>query len=356
MSDIVRTWCAVCARHIADCAWNGNHPATSLAEASTQVADAILDLERHPDTYMRWPWPALDTLMGGMAPGQVHYVVGFSGIGKSTFIASAILRWIADGRRIVALPLEIKPNTFRTYVACQMLGVDPGPMISGDFWREPEPEARRETIRQAIQDQLKEPLVSRLSVLSVADVSVASLRRAAKIAQEREASVLVIDHVDHLEANAGRGQYESSVAVNREALRIAQEYDLLIIAMSQANQEALRGNQDRLAQYEPPRVNHVLNGGQKRHVATNMIGLFRPILQAPEGADTATLEAWKADMARARRGEIEPHKALEPMTMGVVCMKNRAYGSREGQRIKLAWRAGRIVDHETLPYSLRRVS
>lgn len=350
-------WCLKCARAKLDCEWNGDHPPEQKAEAAEQIADAIADLERHPDTYLRWPWKALDAMYGAMAPNQVHYVVGFSGIGKSTFITSAMRGWMEQKRKVVVLPLEVSAKTFRTNLACQTLGIDPGTMTSGDFHRDMNHEQIREQVSQAISDQLKEPFLSRMTILGTDNVSVDGLRRAARIAVEREADVLVIDHVDHISGDApGRNAYESSRAVNREALRLAKDYDLLIIAMSQCNQQALAGTQDRLAKYEPPRDNHVLMGGEKRQLATGMLGLFRPQLPPPEGAGQEDMAAWRDDMGRARRGEIEPHKALEPMTMGVVCMKNRAYGSREGQRIKLAWRAGRIVDHETLPYSLRRVS
>ena len=350
-------FCHVCARAVLDCEWQGNHPQTPSAMASDQIVDATLELDRHADTYLRWPWKALDELYGAMAPGQLHYVAGFSGMGKTTFISSAMGRWVEQGRKVVVLPLEQKAHTFRTYMACQSLGVDPGLMLSGDFHRLPTADTLRAQVKQAVADQLKDPFLSRMTVLGAPDVSVETLRRAVKYALEREADVLVIDHVDHLQPNEPqRSGYDASRAVNDEALRLAQNNDLLIVAMSQCNQQSMNGSSDKLAKYEPPRDNHVLMGGKKRELATGMLGLFRPQLPPPEGATQEDMAAWREDMARARRGELEPHKALEPMTMGIVLMKSRSYGNREGKRIKLAWRAGRIVDHETLPYSLRRVS
>ena len=357
-SDLVRTWCPVCVCPVRDCRWNGEHPKSAAAVAADQIVESHLELDRHEDTYVRWPWPALDALYGGMAPGQLHYVVGFSGLGKSTFIASAIRRWVEQGRKVVVLPLEVKPHIFRTYLACQDLGIDPGLMLSGDFLREPNAGELRQRVKAQVQAQIKEPMLSRLTVHPAGNVQVSTLEQAATIASEREADVLVIDHVDHLEVDQSQraSAYQTSREVNHAALRIAQDMNLLIVAMSQANQEALRGTQDRLAKYEPLRDNHVLMGGHKRQLASGMLGLYRPLLPPPEGGDAADYESWTQHITKARKGEAEPQTALEPYVMGVNLMKSRSYGGREGQRVKLAWQAGRIVEHTPLPYSLRRVS
>ena len=351
----LRNRCDVCETTLERCRWNGEHP-DPVADANRQVSDAVYDLERNANEYLRWPWASLDDLYGGMARGTLHYVVGFSGIGKTTFITSAILLWHSLRLKIVVLPLEVRSNVFRTHLACQQLGINPGLMLSGDYLRRDDHEDLRARVRDAVIAQAKEPWSSHVVVHDAADVSVDTLRRAARVAVELEADVLIIDHVDHLETDPAARQslYQASVQVNREALRIAQESDLVIVAMSQANQEALRSNgADQLAKYAPLRDNYVLNGGHKRQVASGMLGLYRPTLPAPEGGTAADLTAWKELIASARRGEREPQTALEPYVMGVNLMKSRAYGSREGKRITLSWENGRIVDRTALPYSLR---
>lgn len=350
--------CETCRVPLLECEWAGDHPVPSTKVTSDQITEASLDLELHADSYVRWPWAALDAMTGGMRPATVHYVVGFSGIGKSTFISSAILRWADQGRRVDVMPLEIKASTFRTYLACQALGVDPGLMLSGDFWREPEPEALRERVAAELRSQIKQPFHDRVRVHGTKDVTVDGLARAAKLAAERGSDILVVDHIDHIEAAADRRQhsYEAAVAVNRAALRIAEEYSLVLVCMSQANQDALRGTNDHLAKYHPLRDNHVLMGGEKRRLAYSMIGIYRPTLPMPEGAGDEEREAWKQTMAQARAGEKPAYTALEPNAVGLNLMKSRNYGGREGQRVSLTWEHGRIVDRQTLPYSLRRVS
>lgn len=352
----LRNWCDWCRTPLAECRWNGEHP-DPLATAKEQVVEAAHDLDRHPTAFVRWPWKELDALTGGMAPGQLHYVVGASGLGKTTFITSAIARWADGGRKIVVLPLEVRASVFRTYLAAQSLGVDPGLMLSGDYTRREDARELRARVAAAVRAQLHEPYFSSVTISGAPDVTVETLKRAAWQAEELEAEILVIDHVDHLEPDPAQRKrlYEASVEVNRYALRLAQDHDLLIIAMSQANLEALRGTHDHLAKYAPLRDTHVLNGGHKRQIASGMLGLYRPLLAPPEGASAADLEAYRDLIAAARRGEREPHTALEPNVMGVNIMKSRAYGSREGKRITLSWDNGRIVDRSVLPYSLRVV-
>lgn len=350
------TICEQCGLPQRECRWAGNHPPSASAVTSDQITDALLALEIHADSYVRWPWPALDELYGGMSPGTVHYVVAFSGMGKSTFISSAILRWGDAGRRVDVMPLEIQANTFRTYLACQSLGIDPGLMLSGDFHRREDGPELRERVSAAVRAQIKEPFFSRVQVHGAADVSAAGLKRAAWTARDRGAEVLVVDHIDHIEGDPAlrRSQYEASVAVNREALRIAQDTGLVLICMSQANQSALSSSHDHLAKYAPLRDNHVLNGGHKRQNATGMLGLYRPLIAPPESGSQADIDAWKETIRLARAGDREPHTALELHTMGINLMKSRTYGQREGKRIALTWDAGRIVDREVFPWTLRR--
>lgn len=350
--------CETCGLTVADCEFGGYHPPDVVEIATDQMLDAVHDLGREPHEYLRWPWRALDDLYGGMAPGTVHYVVAFSGMGKTTFITSAILEWQAARIMLDVMPLEIPPRTWRAYVACQSIGIDPGLMLSGDYAAREDAAELRERVKKALIAQTSREVVHFVHVHDTPEVNVASLRAAAKRAAARGARALIVDHIDHVgdgnDEKRARSLYEVSVAVNRAVLDVAEETGLVMICMSQANQEALKNSRDALAKYMPPRENHVLNGGTKRQVATGMIGLFRPLIPMPSGSDVEAFEGWKERVKRARAGLQAPQTALEPKTMGLVLMKNRNYGGREGGRVSLSWNEGRIVDRVALPYLLRR--
>ena len=339
--------CPTCGLSLETCQYGGYHPRDVREIATDQILDAVEILGYEADAFLRWPWRVLDELYGGIAPGTVHYVVAFSGMGKTTFIGSAILRWLELGMPIDVMPLENKPNIFRAYLACQTLGIDPGLMMSGDYLKREDAKDLRERVRAALVAQTKEEMGELLDVHEAPRVSAHILHDAARRAKARGAKVLIVDHIDHVndvDGNVKRSLWEASVAVNREAHRVAKETGLPLILMSQANQEALRNSRDKLAKYMPPQENHVLFGGQKRMVATGMLGLYRPLLPLPSGSDPEAFEEWKETIALARQGTTTPQTALEPFTMGVNLMKSRNYGGREGNRVSLAWEAGRIVD------------
>src|ERR1043165_8834920 len=116
------------------------HP---IVIASDQVTDAMAALDRHPSIYLRWPFADLDALTGPMAPGNVWFVCANSGGGKTTFIASVILRWRHAGKRVYVMPLETRPNEFRTLLACLETNIHPGDALSGNLRTMPDGEAKR---------------------------------------------------------------------------------------------------------------------------------------------------------------------------------------------------------------------
>ena len=56
---------------------------------------------------------------------------------------------------------------------------------------------------------------------------------------------------------------------------------------SQMNNEMLKGGKDRLAQFAPPMPHHVYMGGDKRKIATGMIGLHRRLRDRGECPSSA---------------------------------------------------------------------
>lgn len=306
-------------------------------EISDQIIGAVSDLERHPATYLRWPWSALDYMTGGMAPGEVFYVCAFSGVGKTTFVSSATNKWLDEGRKVYVLPLETKPKRFRTYLACQRLGIKPGDATSGALRERNDPQLP--ALVAEIRSHIDKPMRDRLRVKGVPEITLGLFEEACGDAADFGANVVIVDHIDHIAAGDGSNLYAESLRVNRRAAQIAQEYGLVLVLTSQLNTEAVKG-QDYLAKFSAPREQHVKYGGHKREVAQGMLGLFRP-LRSPLAGETP--DDYKAAIRRARNGEAEPHTALMPNTMGVVYMKDRNYGS-DGRKALLSVVNGRVED------------
>lgn len=310
------------------------HPANV---ASDQIADALLHLDRHPDTLMRWPFPDLDALTGPMGEGEVWMVPAFSGGGKTTFIVSCIDRWRLAGKRVFVMPLELQPYRFRTMLACMVTGTHPGDALSGALRADPFRAGERERLREALRAQMLPDYLDNVMISEQRAINVRGLEKGLEEATAYGADVVIVDHIDHIGGDGKQG-YDASKAVNHAALTMAQDNGLLLLFTSQLNMEIARG--DRLAKYAAPMVSNVQFPSVKLQVSTGMIGLFRPLRGLKP---TETPEEYAMAIKAARAGQSDAPDMLEPNTMGVVAMKLRNYGSKEGMRINLAVEHGRVA-------------
>lgn len=308
--------------------------------ATDQVSEAILDLDRHPDRYLRWPFPDLDALTGPLGcGGDIWIVAAYSGGGKTTFVTSAITRWREQGKRIYAMPLETRSKRFRTYLACMDTGIHPGDALSGQLRTMPGGEEQRERLKAALLEQTRRPYVEQVMVSEQRAINVAGLEHGLKQAKAFGADVVIVDHIDHIAGGDGSNPAAESKAVNHAALRMAQDNDMLLVFTSQLNLTISR-NPDHLAKYAPPRPDHMWMPGVKLQVATGIIGLYRQV-RAPNPGETD--EEYAALLKKARAGQVAAPDILDPHTMGINAMKLRHYGGREGARIALAYAHGKVM-------------
>lgn len=305
--------------------------------ASDQVTAAMIQLDRHPSTFTRWPFPELDAMTGPMAPGNVWFVCAASGGGKTTFVASVIDLWRVAGKKIYVMPLETRAHDFRTYLACMATGIHPGDVLSGEFANLPNYPAMREVLKSEFVQQTRSPYVDHVMVSGQRAINLAGLEAGLKEAKSFGADVVVVDHIDHIAGGDGSNLYSEAKLVNDGALRMAQDNDLLLVFTSQLNMSASKG--DYLSKYLPPKDEHIAFGSLKRRNATGMIGLFRPLrTRRPDEGDDEYVKALR--LARSGNGQVTD--ALEPNTMGVVAMKLRNYGAREGAKSYLHVERGRV--------------
>jgi hypothetical protein len=275
-----------------------------------------------------------------MAPGDVWFVCAFSGNGKTTYLSSVIDGWYEQGRKVYVLPLETRPQVFRTYWACQRLGIHPGDVLSGALAQHSHGHEIRKRIRDELHRQVEAPMRDRVRVSSASAINVARLTHAVEEARDWGADVVIVDHIDHIAGGDGSNLHAESYRVNHAALELAQREEIILLCASQLNNEMLRNSRDRLAQYGPPQPHHVFMGGHKRQIATGMIGLHRKLRDRRHDEDA---KQYKIAMHDARNGDAEPTTMLEPATMAVTAMKLRNFGQRENQRVFLGVDQGRVI-------------
>ena len=291
--------------------------------------------------YLEWPWPRLAQVMGGMAPGTLGFVAAASGAGKTSFLLSAMRRWFTEGLRVYYAGLESEPHVLRTQWACRELGVDPGDVLTGRA-REVIPDwpAVREQLRQEFKAQVKVAAMERVRFAPFRFVDLAVLDRMYREAFDFGTDVVVIDHIDHIDG--GRGNlYESSVVAVKRLLILTQDYGLRTVAASQTNLSGA-GN-DPLRFHRPVQREHVKNGNHKLEVADWALGLYRP-LRSDVTREAVTL--W-------REGTADLSTLLARGVTEMNVMKHRAYGDREGERIRLGFAKGEVLDEPVVQPSDR---
>ncbi len=300
-----------------------------IAERQTQSAIKLLD--RTAEDFMSMPWGGLDEIVGGMAQGDIWFIGGFSGDGKTTALTSAVDCWYERGKRIYYLGLESKPNILKTHWACKRLGIDAGEVLTGRALQWPDWKIRKSELVAMIRAFDEGQTAAQVHFSPVSFLDDEALRVALKNAQDFGADILILDHIDHVEGDKG-SPYEISRRVCQTLLRNSQASGVRCLVATQFNNDAVKGN--RAGRYLPPQPGHVFMGGHKRMIASGMLGLYRPLKR---GLDPETMKQFQA-------GTLEPQDVCEPNTMGVVCMKHRLLGKYEGRRVYLGVDRGKVVE------------
>lgn len=319
-------------------------PKTPIQEAPaeralSEIASARTMLTRTADGFLSWPWGAVDELTGGMSGGQVWFVGGFRG--KTLFMLNAIDMWARNCVKVYLSPLETKQWTFRLAWAALRAGVDPGLVLDGTLARQEDttlrPRIDAELVAMSEDVELRENVVLQHDEQFLdLDVFRAGLDEAASVGSD----VVIFDHIDHLKPDPKINGHQQSVEIVMEAHKAALERDLLVIFTTQFNVNKVLGP-NQLAMYAPPQLHHIYNGDHKRHVATGILGVYRPIRDMKLGENE---EEYGATLRRAQQGSIEPWTMLQSETMAVKLMKSRHGGAREGKRATLRLVNGRLSD------------
>jgi KaiC/GvpD/RAD55 family RecA-like ATPase len=305
--------------------------ARAATVASLQSRGALKLLERTESDFLSMPWPSVDALVSGIAESDIWFLGGFSGDGKTTFLTSFVDCLYESSKRIYYLGLESRPKILLTHWACKRLGLDAGEVLSGLALKWHDWKERKAELAAMIRSLEEGQSAAQVHFSPTQFVDAQALNEAMRNAKEFGADVLVLDHIDHIEGDAGSA-YEVSRQVCAELKRQADSTGIKCIVATQFNNEAIKGN--RAGRYLPPQPNYVFMGSHKRQIASGMLGLYRPL---KTGLDPETMRDFQ-------RNILKPNDVCEPFTMGVTLMKHRLFGSREGERTFLGIHRGKVVE------------
>lgn len=287
-----------------------------------------------------WPWESVNTLAGPLVPGRLTYIAAFPGGGKTTFLTHCLHFWLGQGKKVTYLPLESDPAEVYTRLACLELGISADDALSkrlrtladhGEQWAQEQLDDLKVRFRLMREDRA---LLEALRVEPLEALTPAAFREAIMTAHAMASDLIVVDHVDHAEADEHSPKAEIAVSneVQMDALRAAKKLHIPVVLATQLNSS--RTGQDRMAHYKPPVVDWLYNKGKKEQLAANILGLSRLIKAS---ASTEML-------AEVRAGTRPVEDVVLDHTMGVTGMKLRYGGGMKEKTVKLRYEHGRITD------------
>lgn len=294
------------------------------------------------DDLIYWPWQAVNDLAGPLVPGRLTYLAAFPGGGKTTFLTHCLHYWLEAGKRVVYLPLEADPGEVYVRLACLELGISADEALSFRLRQRANDGDERAAIQLADlharyqEMRFRHDWLERLLIVPVEELSLASFGKALQVAQLRDAHLVVVDHVDHVEH--GEDDHGPEIALSNRlqqmALKAAKRLSVPMCLATQLNSGRTGG--DRLAHYRPPLTDWLYNKGKKEQMAANILGLAR--VMDPQ-ADSSVI-------ADVRSGRTDVDKIVMPERMGVTGMKLRYGGAMKERTVQLRYAHGRITDLE----------
>lgn len=310
----------------------GQHEGAREGAQDAQVGEALAQLDLPATAFLSWTYPALDEMLGPIPPATINFLCAASGQGKTAFLLSLMTRWHTAGRRVYYAGLESKPLILRTQWACRVLGVDPGEVLSGRYHARFNAETLREKIKAELTKQRTDPAYRTVRFAPHPEMNVPAMIDALTEAHEWGADLVVIDHIDHVGGGDSENLYAESRGVHRVLKAMVEKFGLRTMIASQLNNTGMGA--DPLLNHRPVRDERVFMGGHKRQLADLMLGFYRPL------RDDLT----KQERARFHEDKLTKDTLIESGVNILQCMKHRLDGKREGQRVRLGFAKGEILN------------
>ena len=297
--------------------------------------------EMDTSALIRWPWKAMNDFAGPLVPGRLTYIAAFPGNGKTSFAAHLLQHFLrTQKKKVTYLPLEADPGETFTRLACLDCGISADDALSKRLKDRAE---MGDPVAQAQHDELSvayrlmredRELLEGLRIEPIDALTPKSFANALRVAQLQESDVVIVDHIDHAEHDAGESGADIAVSNQMQAmaLRAAKALSIPIILLTQLNSSRTGG--DALAHYRRPLTDWLYNKGKKEQMAANIFGLSRVL--DPKADPDAVQEV--------RAGRRDVSTVVLPDVMEVSGMKMRYGGASRDKSITLKYLRGHIMD------------
>jgi len=248
------------------------HERTELASIGEILPDVIAQAERGKSPALSTPWPDIDRVIGGMAPGRLVVVGARPGGGKSTMGTNLAAHMAGrHGHGVLIISPEMpRMEVVQRITACEA-SVNVSDLINGQL-----DERQWGNIRDAYDAAAALPIV----VDDDSMPTVASIRSHAAEAKSRypDLALIVVDYLQLMsipDAPKGSSRATALGIVTRGLKVLARETSTCVVAMAQLNREGVKnGNK--------PTMGDLRESGSIENDADQVILLHRPDDELPE--------------------------------------------------------------------------
>jgi len=246
-----------------------NSRLTKLGEVLPEVIEIA---ERGKSPALSTPWPDLDRLIGGMAPGRLVVVGARPGVGKSIMGTNLALHMAQRHQHAVLIvsaempQLEVTQRMVAANASINLTNLTAGTLDERQ-WN------AMNTHYNAVNDL---PVY----IDDTGAPSIATIRASAKEAQRERAdlALIVVDYLQLIstpEAARGASRAERLGEVSRGLKVLARETNSCVVAMAQVNREGVKGG-------SAPTMADLRESGSIEADADHVVLLHRPDDSVPE--------------------------------------------------------------------------
>lgn len=256
-------------RAVIDAAARGRD--TSQARTLAAALPAVLDLAEHGQTNsLSSPWPDIDRLIGGLAPGRLIVVGARPGVGKSlmgTNLALHVAR--RHQHAVLVASLEMPELEVAQRMVAAVASVNLTRLQGGHT---SEQEWQQISDHYAALDELP------ITINDAPDQSIAAIAKAARDIQRTrdDLALIVVDYLQLVRPTERRGNRAEEVGeISRQLKILARESGACVVAMAQVNRQSTHRTDTR------PTMADLRESGSIEADADQVI-LLHPVEDTPE--------------------------------------------------------------------------
>jgi predicted ATP-dependent serine protease len=173
--------------------------------------------------------PQIDQYTGGIAQGDLVYLIGRLGTGKTTFAIWMLTKWLQAGKRILMVSNENRADDVVAKIDSYIGGFNP--LKKRTLGWTPEDVARIETVSFIARHMEGEVYIPNRPVSDVSEVR--------SLIYSNRPDLVIIDGIYLMRGASGDSHWEKITSISRELKQVAEGEGLPVMGIHQANRNAI---------------------------------------------------------------------------------------------------------------------